>query len=943
MKKQLDFCRIRAVAFAVAVFVSNYMYALQTMYDAKDVMSGISELALINTAAQSDDYPIVFDKSQNYTHSSRRLNGVSLTGSADGDQTIAVASASKVYNIVDEPAFTAKAGERLTPVFQYSGAWMHGFVYLDRGQDGSFEATLGNNAAIPEGSDIMAFSYAETVLNSGNGYNSNGERVTNSNVLNPPSFTLPDDLDNGFYRMRFKVDWASIDPAGRAEDGNGILRNGGAIFDVRMNIHGENVTVNAVSHNGTITAANGSALNGYMHKFGTPLAVKITPAQGYILDGLKIKHGYNLNSDSYIHGVQQYSVVTIPGLLVSDGEYEIPAEYIDGDVEITAVFVECGDDAHAGNYALSFDADASIENTDYSMRGVEFSVSSGRRLTLDIPAEHSTVYANLLQKTLPVKKSSSVNTTVSVAANSLHYYLYVDINNDGKFLATLDENGMPTMSSELLSYTYYNGKNSLGETVDAATAGTVLPQFAISQLVQPGVYRARLKADNNNISPAGSVDIIANGGMVIDFLINIYNEQHPLKLITTNGNIYGANNTALPQNVNPFTAMNVAGTPVAAGYVPGEMVVRHGHNLDGPQYVNGNMQWSEYIPDTHNFTIPADSVNGDVVITIHFVATDDAEYKLVFSDEFNGDNGTQPVSNKWKRCQRYSSTWNRWLSDSEEVIYLEDGDLVARAIPNPDTATDNVPMITGGIKSNGLFGFTYGYVECRLLSNPWVGNFPAFWMMPEDQSAGWPDCGEIDIFETIDTQHRSWHTIHSNWTYDLGYKNNPKSSFDVAVDLSRYHTYALEWNEKQLVWYVDGKEVARYAKSTVQNHLNQGQWPFDKHFHLILNQSVGNGSWAANADVTHTYETRFDWVRVYQKDGMENTNGTVGVSLVEHTTDVDVNVVEGGVSVAVSSPAKVYVCDMAGRVLFSDHVNSYVYVPLSSGVYIVNNHKILVK
>ena len=38
---------------------------------------------------------------------------------------------------------------------------------------------------------------------------------------------------------------------------------------------------------------------------------------------------------------------------------------------------------------------------------------------------------------------------------------------------------------------------------------------------------------------------------------------------------------------------------------------------------------------------------------------------------------------------------------------------------------------------------------------------------------------------------------------------------------------------------------------------------------------MGNGSWAANADVDHTYETRFDWVRVYQKAGMHNTDGIV--------------------------------------------------------------------
>ena len=55
-----------------------------------------------------------------------------------------------------------------------------------------------------------------------------------------------------------------------------------------------------------------------------------------------------------------------------------------------------------------------------------------------------------------------------------------------------------------------------------------------------------------------------------------------------------------------------------------------------------------------------------------------------------------------------------------------------------------------------------------------------------------------------------------------------------------------------------------YTKSTDSYALDNGQWPFDAEFYLILNQSVGDGSWAANADTSHTYETLFDWVRVYQ-------------------------------------------------------------------------------
>jgi beta-glucanase (GH16 family) len=336
-------------------------------------------------------------------------------------------------------------------------------------------------------------------------------------------------------------------------------------------------------------------------------------------------------------------------------------------------------------------------------------------------------------------------------------------------------------------------------------------------------------------------------------------------------------------------------------------------------------------------------LNGDVELYANFVAGADSEWELVFSDEFNGADFSQPTSEKWMRCQRYGATWNRWLSDSEEVIYEQGGDLVARAIPNPDRSTDNVPMITGGIKSYGKFGFTYGIVEGRILSNPWTGNFPAFWMMPEDQSEGWPNCGEIDIWETIDTQHRSWHTVHSNWTYNLGNTGNPTSSFNVAVDLSRYHTYRLEWDAKTLVWYVDGKEVGRYTRGNTAN-VKKGQWPFNKHFHLILNQSVGNGSWAAPADESHTYETRFDWVRVYQKKGMKNTKETVGIEAAEvapaHALEVVAH--KGGVAVLTANPQPVMIYNASGLKVFSGDVDGQRNIPLPSGVYIVAGHKVVV-
>ena len=228
-----------------------------------------------------------------------------------------------------------------------------------------------------------------------------------------------------------------------------------------------------------------------------------------------------------------------------------------------------------------------------------------------------------------------------------------------------------------------------------------------------------------------------------------------------------------------------------------------------------------------------------------------SEYVLVFSDEFNKPDGTLPDSEVWTPCTRRPKvTWARFLSNSPKVAFIQDGNLVLRAIPNPDRSTDDVDMLTGGINSSQKFAFRYGRVECRALVNPFIGNFPAIWMMPKTALA-WPKGGEIDIFEQINTEQKAYSTVHSAWT-----KSHPDEthSGNVNLPMNRYHVYALEWEKDVLTFFADGKNDS------------QEQWPFDKSdFYLILNQSVGDGTWAKMPDVMHTYEMRIDWIRVYQK------------------------------------------------------------------------------
>ena len=68
-----------------------------------------------------------------------------------------------------------------------------------------------------------------------------------------------------------------------------------------------------------------------------------------------------------------------------------------------------------------------------------------------------------------------------------------------------------------------------------------------------------------------------------------------------------------------------------------------------------------------------------------------SRYQLVFSDEFDLKDGAQPNPKVWQRSVRGTSRWNRWISKSSDVVFIRDGKLVCRAIPNTcergDTAT----------------------------------------------------------------------------------------------------------------------------------------------------------------------------------------------------------------------------------------------------------------
>lgn len=240
----------------------------------------------------------------------------------------------------------------------------------------------------------------------------------------------------------------------------------------------------------------------------------------------------------------------------------------------------------------------------------------------------------------------------------------------------------------------------------------------------------------------------------------------------------------------------------------------------------------------------------------------DDGYKLVFSDEFNLPDGSQPDSTKWKRCRRNPSRWARWISDSKEVVYIKNGKLVCRAIPNKDLKADTAQMLTGAIETMGLYEMKYGKVEVRMRTNAKSGNAPAAWIRNDPNRHKL--YSEIDIMESFGKKEEVIQTIHSEYTVNT--KNHKeKNQFRKNIDFTKWHVYGIKWTPTEIIWTVDEKQTGRYIKSTDPTLLIKGQWTFDQPMFIRLNQSLCNGNMGLYPDTRATYVTEFDWIRIYKK------------------------------------------------------------------------------
>ena len=234
------------------------------------------------------------------------------------------------------------------------------------------------------------------------------------------------------------------------------------------------------------------------------------------------------------------------------------------------------------------------------------------------------------------------------------------------------------------------------------------------------------------------------------------------------------------------------------------------------------------------------------------------EWRLVWEENFDQINDFDPAV--WSKIPRGTADWNNYMSDFDSLYEMRNGNLVLRGIQNLTQPQDTAPFLTGGVYTKGKMGFMDGRLEIKAKLNGATGAWPAFWLLP--QEGQWPMGGEIDIMERLNYDNIAYQTVHSHYTYDLGFKTTPPQGSTGPIHPEAYNVYAVEMYADSLCFFINDQHIFTYPRIETDQ---EGQFPFHQPFYLLLDMQLG-GSWVGAVDPTELpVEMSIDWVRFYQK------------------------------------------------------------------------------
>ena len=253
---------------------------------------------------------------------------------------------------------------------------------------------------------------------------------------------------------------------------------------------------------------------------------------------------------------------------------------------------------------------------------------------------------------------------------------------------------------------------------------------------------------------------------------------------------------------------------------------------------------------------------------------------------FQNGNGSLYGQNGWGNNERQSY--------KTENAVVEDGTLklIAKRETYDSKNYTSAKIVTANSKGNSgvgepaagagrKFGQTYGRFEAKIrMSHSFQGAWPAFWMMPVNETyGGWPRSGEIDIMEMVGIHpNNASSTLHMkpNWgTWESQYQG-VTNTFQNSKTFTDWHVFGVHWNQNRMIFLLDGYETRTLERSWwnspwyAANNFTGASAPFDQDFHFILNLALDSGQFNAANGITNSPSAdwpggymEIEWVRAY--------------------------------------------------------------------------------